>query len=75
MTIRDQKTVERKLDNTQTVTAGNFNFQFRPNIAYQYNEKMNVQLYFERTVNQPKISSSYYRATTAFGIRLRFSLT
>jgi cell surface protein SprA len=74
MTIRDQITIQR-LEEKQEVTAGNFNFQLRPTVSYQYNKKLNVQLYFERTINEPKISSSFRRTTTAFGIRARFSLT
>ncbi len=75
LTIRDQKTIQRLLDGNQEVTAGNLSFQLRPNLSYQYNRKLNLQLYFERTVNIPSISSSFRRNTTAFGVRVRFSLT
>ncbi|MFY0651426.1 MAG: cell surface protein SprA [Cyclobacteriaceae bacterium] len=73
-TVRDTKTVQRKIDDVTTITAGNINYQFRPTVSYVANEKMNITMYFERNINQPRVSNSYPRATTAFGIQLRFSL-
>lgn len=79
LSVRDQKTVQRELDTqerdgNQTITAGNLSFQLRGNLDYQYNSKLNVALYFERTINAPKTSSTFRRTTTAFGVRARFSL-
>ncbi len=79
-TIRDAKTIQRTLE-TETnnalneVTAGNLNIQIRPNITYEYSKRLNIQLYFERSINDPYVTSSFRRATTAFGVKLRFSLT
>lgn len=74
LTVADTKTIQRKLDELGTVTNGNINFQLRPNINYALNEKLNIQAYFERTINEPQISSSYRRATTRFGFQVRFNL-
>jgi cell surface protein SprA len=74
LTISDTRTIQRKIGESGTVTNGNINFQLRPNINYALNEKLNVQAYFERTVNEPMISSSYRRSTTRFGIQVRFNL-
>lgn len=78
LTIRDTKTVQRKIDEdglqNSTVTAGNINFQFRPTLSYQVNTRLNLTGYFERGINQPRISNSFRRANTAFGIQLRFNL-
>jgi cell surface protein SprA len=74
LTISDTKTIQRKLDELGTVTNGNINFQLRPNINYALNEKLNIQAYFERTVNTPAITSSYPRSTTRFGFQVRFNL-
>jgi cell surface protein SprA len=74
LTISDTKTIQRKLDELGTVTNGNINFQLRPNINYALNEKLNIQAYFERTINTPAITSSYPRATTRFGFQVRFNL-
>jgi cell surface protein SprA len=74
LTVSDTRTIQRKIGEPGTVTNGNINFQLRPNINYALNEKLNVQAYFERTVNEPMISSSYRRSTTRFGIQVRFNL-
>lgn len=72
--IKDTKTTQRSLDGGNTVTAGNWNFQLKPNVSYKMNKRATLQLYFERTINDPYISTSFRRSTTAFGFRLRFNL-
>lgn len=79
ISVRDTKTVQRTLDTEEQeglneVTAGNLNFQLRPNINYEYNKRLNIQLFFERSINNPKVSTSFKRTSTRFGIKLRFSL-
>jgi cell surface protein SprA len=74
VTIGDTKTIQRKINDINTITNGNINFQLRPNVSYVVNQKLNIQFYFERTVNEPMISNSYRRATTRFGTQIRFSL-
>ncbi len=72
--ITDTQTIQRKVDDLSTITNGNINFQLRPNISYVVNEKLTMQGYFERTINEPLVTNSYPRATTRFGIQVRFSL-
>ncbi|MGF1534125.1 MAG: cell surface protein SprA [Bernardetiaceae bacterium] len=78
MTIRDTKTVQRRVDEdglqNSTVTAGNLNFQFRPTLSYQVNTRLNLTGYFERGINQPRISNAFRRTNTAFGMQMRFNL-
>ena len=74
LSIKDTKTTQRSLDGTNTITAGNWNFQLRPNVSYKINKRATIQFYFERTINEPHISSSFKRSTTAAGARLRFNL-
>lgn len=71
--IRDQKTVQRKLNGENTVTNGNRNFQMRPSIGYQLNNQLDITAYFERSMTQPRVGS-FDRASTAFGAQLRFNL-
>jgi cell surface protein SprA len=73
-TLRDTKTVQRKIDEESTVTAGNVNFQLRPQISYVLSQRLNLNFYFERNINTPRITSSFPRSTTAFGVQVRFSL-
>ncbi|HEX8038059.1 MAG TPA: cell surface protein SprA, partial [Chryseosolibacter sp.] len=74
VSISDNKTIQRKVDEQNTITNGNINFQLRPNISYVVNQKLTVQGYFERTVNEPLVTNSYPRSTTRFGVQVRFSL-
>ncbi|MEO1051261.1 MAG: cell surface protein SprA [Bacteroidota bacterium] len=74
-TVRDTRTVQRKIKEINTITNGDLNFRFRPQVNYAVNEKLNMQFYFERTINEPRISSSFRRSTTAGGIQVRFSLS
>lgn len=73
--IRDSKTVQRKINDGSTITNGNLTWQIRPTITYKINNQLDFTFYMERNVTDPKVLSSYKRATTAFGIQLRFSLS
>ncbi|HAI74816.1 MAG TPA: cell surface protein SprA, partial [Microscillaceae bacterium] len=73
--IRETRTVQRKLDDVQTVTAGNQNIQIKPVISYVASNRLNLQLFYEFTLNTPRISSSFPRSNSVFGIQLRYNLT
>ncbi len=73
-TIRDTKTIQRKIDDVNTPTNGMVNLQFRPQIGYVLSQRLNLNVYFERSINDPLVSSSFKRTTTAAGVQLRFSL-
>ena len=72
--VRDSKTVQRKIDDKSTITNGNLTWQVRPTITYKINNQLDFTFYMERNVTDPKVLSSYKRATTAFGVQLRFGL-
>ena len=74
VTVRDTKTIQRKIEELNTVTNGSLNFQLRPNISYVLSDRLNIQFYFERTINEPKISSTPRRSTTRVGFQVRFNL-
>ena len=74
LTFRDTRTIQRKLDAEQILTAGNVNFQFRPQVSYIVNRRLNFNFYFDRTFNDPLVSNSFRRATTAGGIQVKFNL-
>ncbi len=73
MTLRDATTIQRKLEGENKVTNGNTSFQFRPALTYKLNDQLDLTAYFDRSVNEPKVSA-FKTATTAFGFQLRFSL-
>ncbi|MBC8155245.1 MAG: cell surface protein SprA, partial [Bacteroidetes bacterium] len=74
LTFRDTRSIQRKLDAEQIITAGNVNFQLRPTVSYVVNKRLNLNFYFDRTFNDPLVSNSFRRATTAGGIQARFNL-
>lgn len=74
VTVRDTETIQRKLDDVNTITAGNINIQIKPTISYVANRRLNILIYYERNVNQPKVSSSFPRTNTTFGFQLRYNL-
>ncbi|MCU0391066.1 MAG: cell surface protein SprA, partial [Thermoflexibacter sp.] len=78
VTARDTRTLQRRLNDAQeqvtTVTAGNLNVQISPTISYMVNQRVNVQFYLDRSVNNPYISNSFKRTNTNFGLRVRFNL-
>jgi len=74
LTLRDTRTIQRKLDDVQVVTAGNVNFQFRPQLSYIVNRRLNLNVYFDRTFNDPLVSNNFRRATTSGGVQLKFNL-
>ncbi|WP_422360833.1 cell surface protein SprA [Reichenbachiella sp.] len=73
-TVRDTKTIQRKIEDVQTVTNGNINYQVRPTVSYVANQKLNITMYFEKNINEPKVSNTFPRSSSAFGIQMRFSL-
>lgn len=72
--VRDSKTVQRKIDDKSTITNGNLTWQLRPTVTYKINNQLDFTFYMERNVTDPKVLSSFKRATTAFGVQLRFGL-
>ena len=73
-TVRNTLNIQRRLEEADVITNGNINYQLRPTIAYQVNQRLNLQMYFERSINEPKVSTSYKRTNTSFGVQVRFSL-
>lgn len=74
LTVTDSKTIQRKIEEQNIITSGNLNYQLRPNISYIVNQKLSVQMYYERSINNPAVSNSFRRATTRFGLQVRFNL-
>jgi cell surface protein SprA len=72
--VVDTRQVQRKIEEGSTVTNGNLNLQIRPTIGYVVNKSLNVTFYFDRTVNDPRVTTAFRRSSTAFGGQLRFNL-
>jgi cell surface protein SprA len=74
-TLRNAKTIQRSIEEGSSVTAGNLGIQIKPAITYTVNQRLNVQMYFDRNTNKPEVTSSFKRYSTSFGIQLRYSLS
>ncbi|MHA8066793.1 cell surface protein SprA [Aquirufa sp. ROCK2-A2] len=75
LTIRDTRTLQRKLDAETIITQGFINFQFRPQISYAVSNKLTVTAYFDKMFNNPLVSNSFYRSTIAGGFQIRYSIS
>ena len=73
--LRDNKTVQRRIDESSIVTEGIKIFQLNPTIEYNVSDALQVAFYFEKNVNEPRVTTSFLNARTAFGGRIRFSLS
>lgn len=73
--IVDTRQVQRKIDEGSTITNGNLNIQIRPTVSYLINQNLNITFYFDRTINDPRVTTAFKRASTAFGGQLRFNLS
>ncbi|WP_449353839.1 T9SS outer membrane translocon Sov/SprA [Algoriphagus litoralis] len=73
--VVDVRQVQRKIEEGSTVTNGNLNIQIRPTIGYVINQNLNLTIYFERTINEPRVTTAFRRTSTAFGGQLRFNLS
>ena len=75
LTIRDTRTIQRKLDEAPVVTNGFTQFQFRPQASYKVSERLNVTAYYDKMFNNPFVSNQYFRSTDQAGVQVRFSLS
>ena len=75
LVLRDTKTIQRKIEGENILTNGNYNFQLRPNINYSVNDKLNLIIYYENTINKPSDANSFPRYSSSFGVKLRLSLS
>lgn len=74
--LQDNLTILRKLDEDvdDMPTAGQRNVVIGFSADYALSNRFNVRLFFDRNVNEPKISRSYPTSNTNFGFSLRFTL-
>jgi len=74
MSVTNNRTIQRKIEDVNTITNGNVNFQLRPNVSYLVSQKLRVQAYVERSVNEPLVTNSFRRSTTRGGVKILFNL-
>ena len=73
---RNNETIIRKMiEQTNQRTAGLTVWSIKTSADYVVNERFNVRLFFDHTVNTPKISLSYPTSNTNAGVSIRFTLS
>ena len=72
---RDNLTVIRKVvEETNQATAGQKVISIKGTADYNLSRYLTVQLYYNQTLNTPKIATSYPTGNLSAGLRLRFNL-
>ncbi len=74
LAINDGKTVQRRVDEDPIVTDGIRVFRLSPTVDYNVSQALQLSLYYDRNVNDPKVSTSFLNARSSVGVRIRFSL-
>ena len=74
-TLRDSKTIIRKLvEGTNQPSAGAQTISYKFSADYAINDRFNVKAFFDKSVNNPFVSSAYPTSFVNSGISLRFTL-
>jgi cell surface protein SprA len=75
-TFSDNVVYSQKLDQliASQPTSGVQIIEFSPSIDYTVSNRLNVRIFFDKRITNPKISSSYPIRYTDGGVTLRFSL-
>jgi len=76
ISLRDNQTVIRRIvENRNELTAGQKVFSIRFTADYKLSQQLNLQFFYDRVANTPRVSSTFPTANTSVGFRLRFSLS
>jgi len=75
LTVNDREVVQRRVEEEAIITDGIRIFRLSPTLDYNINTALQVSLYFDRNINEPKVSTSFLNARTTFGGRVTFSLS
>ena len=74
--IRDNFAIIRKVqEEVNQLTSGMKIIAFKFTADYAFTQRFNMQLFYDRNVNKPYISSSYPITNDNYGVSFRFSLT
>lgn len=76
LSYKDIKTLLRKIDEQITQASnGNKMFSLKILADYVFSSKVNVQLFFDRQMTTPLISTTFPVSSTNFGVNFKFMLT
>jgi len=73
--VRDNKTLSRKLiEDVNQAVAGQTIFSIRSTADYVLSDRFNLQLFFDHSLNDPFVATTYKTSNTNFGFSLKFTL-
>lgn len=75
LSIADTKVVQRRIDEEPIITDGIKTFRLNPTVDYKISEALLITFYYDRSINDPRVSTSFLNARTTFGGRIQFSLS
>ncbi len=75
LTLRDNRTIQRKLDSAPVVSQGFSQFIFRQTAAYEVNKKLMVTAFYDKGFTSPYISSTFFRSEDRAGVTITFKLS
>ncbi len=76
ITYRNTKVRQRTLDSEQSaLLSGNRTIIVKPSIDYMINQRLTIQIFYDRTMLKPFISNQFPSNATNFGVRVRFTLS
>ena len=76
LSYKDIKTLLRKVEeNITQASSGNKVFTLKVIADYVFSSKVNIQLFYDRQMNKPLISSSFPVSSSNFGMSFKFMLT
>ena len=76
LSYKDIKTLLRKVDEDITqASSGNKLFTLKVIADYVFSSKVNIQLFYNKQMSTPLISSSYPVSSSDFGVSFKFMLT
>lgn len=74
-TLRDLMLIQRKLDGDALIKSGFRSLQIKPNMAYTFNKRVSMTVFWEKQVNKPYVTQQYYTNNATFGVTARFNLS
>lgn len=74
LSVRDNKTIIRPLIGDAQASQGQNSFTLKLSADYVLSDSFNLQMFLNRIVNTPLVSSSYPTANTNVGVSVRFTL-
>ena len=76
LSYKDIKTLLRKIDENLTqASSGNKLFSLKIIADYVFSSKVNIQMFFDRQMTTPLISTTFPVSSTNFGVSFKFMLT